>query len=643
MKILLSEEQYMLLCEKISQKLTPKQIETELKRIKRLSKGYTNNGQFKIDYPKEARFLYGNKLTNKVFKPNPLIKPKNYWNVETATKEAKKYKNYQEFYRNSNSAYKFLSDSNLLHVVFPNVHKEGADYYYQKGLKLIKKFIESKNYDIDTLKILNSRTTYDLKRYDDENPTKPLSNIVYTKIKKIIKDNDLDNPSIENGRNKLLNVLKLVKNNFELKQKLFPKICGNIGRFVEDPNNIHVDFLKLLPITRVYHIINEHDTQYPNKPWLSKFLKKFKKICQSVATSYETKEDFKLGQPKLYNMIRYHDQLFPSDIWYDNLKKWTSIGSQTKKLVYVYEWPADNKGTKYAYVGLTYNENKRDKQHNNDKVVDLSPVISHIQKTGVQPIKKVVSDGYIDKLSAGKLECSTMKDYEEKGWSLLNTAPCGGFGGVVNIRLIKNQFLDFFKEPNNTDINQLKNLPGGGHSYKMVVQPNNFDNLFYNKIKKIVKAYNIKSLHSLRFNFGDRRACSIIAQHDKAHPNDKWRVKLFNTESTAQMLPVNLNKFLENPNDTNPEQLKLISKNMFKIVTADIENKFLSKFKKIIDKNKIQFFSELPSGAYLTLWNHDKESNNSWKKFLLPNMKIQGKKNINESKLSLMGVLEQIL
>jgi hypothetical protein len=647
MEIILTEEQISSLSERLAVKLTPEIIDKEVKRIKKLAKGYKTITDFGNNYPKEGRWIVHNRLTNQIFPELNDRKPFGYWNEKTARREAKKYKTRKDLIAFSPQAYKVLSDLNLLHKVFP-IKGRGEDYYYNRGLIRIKQFLESENFNIETLKILNARVSYDLKKHDDENPTNPISNKVYTKIKKIIKDTGLDNPEVNKNR-QIINVISLVKDNFELKQSLLPVTCGNIGRFIQDPNNIHPDLLMFIP-KRVYSIIKEHDTQFPNNPWLNKFLRKLKRITKYIASAFEEKQRFAESYPKLYTTIRYHDTLFPDDPWMDNIVKWTKVGGQTEKLVYVYEWPVDKKGIKYAYVGLTYNENKRDKEHNDDTAKDLSPVIKHIQKTNVKPIKKILSDGYIDYISAGKLECSAMEDYKDNNWTLLNTAPCGSFGGVVNVRIMKNQYLDFFKKPNNTDINQLKNIPGGDYVYKMVIQPNNFDELFYNKIEKIVRKYDIKSMSSLRYDFGGRRAVSTIEQHDKVHPENKWMVKLFNTVSFKEQMEPNLKKFLENPNNTDSNQLNLITKSLYKLVTPEIENKFLTKFKKIIDKNNIKLISRdkiniLPSGAYMCIRNHDLESPNNWKSYLYPESRqINSKKEkLNESKLSFENILKGIL
>jgi hypothetical protein len=97
------------------------------------------------------------------------------------------------------------------------------------------------------------------------------------------------------------------------------------------------------------------------------------------------------------------------------------LGDYFRRLVYVYEFE-DN----HVYVGLTCNKDKRHGENIRD---GRGPVYKHKQKTGLEPKYKMISDFYINWVSAQKLERDTVNHYKESGWILLNTARAGNLGG----------------------------------------------------------------------------------------------------------------------------------------------------------------------------------------------------------------------
>ena len=105
------------------------------------------------------------------------------------------------------------------------------------------------------------------------------------------------------------------------------------------------------------------------------------------------------------------------------------IGSRYSRLVYVYEF-SDN----HFYCGLTYNEHKRHVEH---FFSENTSVGKHIKKTGLTPIKKIISDGYIHSDDARVLEEETRMNYIEKGWISLNKRKCGGLGTTQRIWTIE--------------------------------------------------------------------------------------------------------------------------------------------------------------------------------------------------------------
>jgi predicted GIY-YIG superfamily endonuclease len=96
------------------------------------------------------------------------------------------------------------------------------------------------------------------------------------------------------------------------------------------------------------------------------------------------------------------------------------VGNMYKRMIYVYEFP-DN----HFYVGLTFNLKARTRGHMKSL---RSPVFQHISKTGLQPIRKSITD-YMDKNEAVKKENQVLNQYIKKGWIPLNKAKTGSLGG----------------------------------------------------------------------------------------------------------------------------------------------------------------------------------------------------------------------
>lgn len=91
------------------------------------------------------------------------------------------------------------------------------------------------------------------------------------------------------------------------------------------------------------------------------------------------------------------------------------------RCVYVFEFP-DN----YVYVGLTYDFNKRKKEHLNRR---KSPVFKHIKMSGNLP-NKIYNTEYINQDDAKKLEIDTLDLYIKSGWNKLNKVKPGCLGHI---------------------------------------------------------------------------------------------------------------------------------------------------------------------------------------------------------------------
>jgi len=134
---------------------------------------------------------------------------------------------------------------------------------------------------------------------------------------------------------------------------------------------------------------------------------------------YDNPAEYSKNEPKLYGAAQKRGLL-------DQIKyKVGYIGNRVKRLVYVYEFD-DNS----VYVGLTYNENKRKSEHFGTRETSVK---KHINKTGLTPKYKVISNGYIDAMDAAVMEEDYRQYYHLNGWKILNKRKGGALGGHARI------------------------------------------------------------------------------------------------------------------------------------------------------------------------------------------------------------------
>lgn len=149
--------------------------------------------------------------------------------------------------------------------------------------------------------------------------------------------------------------------------------------------------------------------------------------CKEEALKYEYRKDFRREKQGAY--LHATRRGFLNEIC-SHMKL---LGNLYKRCIYAYEFP-DN----HVYIGLTYDINKRDIQHNyrND-----SSVFNHSNETGLYPTLIQLTD-YINIEESVIMEETKIKEYENKGFIILNKAKPGALGGVI-IKWTKEECLKF--------------------------------------------------------------------------------------------------------------------------------------------------------------------------------------------------------
>lgn len=149
------------------------------------------------------------------------------------------------------------------------------------------------------------------------------------------------------------------------------------------------------------------------KPKPKKWLKE---ECIKAAKQCKTKSEFLKRFCGAYSASKKHG-------WFDECIKnlFPDVGSKTKRFIYAFEFE-DNS----VYVGLTFNLEKRKKQHEHDPE---SAVFQHI-KMGIG-YSFVVKSELIDYKEASILEGKILEEYVTDGWKPLNRTKTGGLGSTI--------------------------------------------------------------------------------------------------------------------------------------------------------------------------------------------------------------------
>jgi predicted GIY-YIG superfamily endonuclease len=138
-------------------------------------------------------------------------------------------------------------------------------------------------------------------------------------------------------------------------------------------------------------------------------------------------EKAKLCKTKVEFMKKYSNYYWAAIThkWFKSITKhMIPAANILQRLVYVYEFPNN-----VAYVGLTYNIERRDYDHRTGR----SAVREYADKNKISiPEPKIISP-LLTIAEAQKLEIKTEKKYIKKGWVTLNKMKPGALGGGIEL------------------------------------------------------------------------------------------------------------------------------------------------------------------------------------------------------------------
>lgn len=168
-------------------------------------------------------------------------------------------------------------------------------------------------------------------------------------------------------------------------------------------------------VLRENHLLDEACKHMIKMDTITKWTKE---NCIEAAKQCKTKSEF---NSKFCGAMR----IAKKRGWYNELLQYfIPVGSKYKRCIYACEF-SDN----HAYVGLTYNFEKRKKDHLRDKE---SSIFKYISLTKLKPLFKQVTE-YLDYQEAAIKEGEVLNEYKNNGWLMLNRVPTGGLGGKDEI------------------------------------------------------------------------------------------------------------------------------------------------------------------------------------------------------------------
>ncbi len=232
--------------------------------------------------------------------------------------------------------------------------------------------------------------------------------------------------------------------------------------------------------------------------------------CKEIVSKYKTKKDLYKNDGSVYVTITRNK-------WFDLIENLEiSTNDIFKRLIYVYEF-SDN----HCYIGLTYNIEKRNKQHLGLSKGENSQVFKHMSKYGIKP-KLVIKSDKIYVNDAIKMERDILNEYILNGWYILNIAKTGSIGGFSKFDIDK-----CIKQ-----LERCKSLKEFREEYKSDYQYILKHKLYYENIN-IKELMDIKRNNPLNSGFNDKEKCrneslkyktrTSLQKGSKSAYNNAWK------------------------------------------------------------------------------------------------------------------------
>lgn len=341
--------------------------------------------QTRIDFCKKSSSAYSAAGKLKIRDKVCAHMDKNLWTKERIFKEVERFKTYNEFMNESPSAYQAsgkLKLRNKIKKILPYSRKENG---YWSLMKLKK---EAKKYKNKTDFMNGNKAAYSAAR------------------KHAQKDEILEHMP---DRKKTKRIIWDEKNIREL-----AKVLDNRTIFQKKYSGA----AKMAKKLGIYNEITKHMKYMvkPNNTWTEK-------MVLDISSKFQTRGEF---QKKAHDAYLAARRLGIMERVTKHMKR---VGNRHKRAIYAFQFE-----DKSVYVGLTYNYEKRYDAHmkGNKQIIEKTNQMGH---------EFIMFNEYFDMETASIKESEKIKEYESKGWIILNKAKAGALGGNIR-KWTKDNILD---------------------------------------------------------------------------------------------------------------------------------------------------------------------------------------------------------
>jgi hypothetical protein len=300
---------------------------------------------------------------------------KNYWTYDKCKEEALKYKTKTEYQKNSKGAYNSSRNNGWFedicsHMISNVINKPYGYWTYERCKDEALKYKTRMEFKI------NSAGAY----------------------KSLMKNKWFSNLCVH-----MLVSKKLIHNYWTYER------CKDEALKYKTKKDYKKNSIRSYYAATRKHWIDNICSHMPNR-----YYKFSKGECLTEALKYRTKTEFRTKSVSIFGCSVKNN-------WIDEIcSHMNPVGNKYNRCIYAAEF-SDN----HVYVGLTYNIDKRIKDHLKRR---KSAIYKHIIKTGIQPEFKKITD-YLDVNLASKIEGNKLNEYIKNGWVSLNKNKCGAIGG----------------------------------------------------------------------------------------------------------------------------------------------------------------------------------------------------------------------
>lgn len=185
-------------------------------------------------------------------------------------------------------------------------------------------------------------------------------------------------------------------------------------------------------------------------------------------------------------------------------------GNLYKRVIYVYKFYDENNNKSHAYVGLTYNPNRRNQQHIGN-IVQKSIVKKFIEDNPMFRYEFEILTDFLSSDIVGKIEDNHINKFKDEGWIMLNTAKGGVLGSnhktpIKELQRIASKYTNYIDFINNDE-----------NTYKTILKRGLSNELCKHLLRKDKKKYTDEDI------FNSALECGSYQLFRKQYEDTKWQ------------------------------------------------------------------------------------------------------------------------